>query len=174
MLFSRTQYGDSTTQLRQLNQGQHPWWCRGTTVLRHAFRRKVVGSCAWCACHSVGHCLTLLICRVKCNGASNQNDDDNMPDLQARGLAMVGVGHWLGTGAVAPKDHQFLQFKKALLHARSLTLKSQAEWQACHCPLQPTQNLHARRVARHEALAGHDYNDHLNAKGPRPRNMLQH
>ena len=35
-----------------------------------------------------------------------------------------GYGHWLGTGNVAPKDKQILPFKKALLHARSLKLKS--------------------------------------------------
>ena len=39
-----------------------------------------------------------------------------------------GCGHWLGTGTVAPKDHQFLPFKKALLYARSLKLKSHKEW----------------------------------------------
>ena len=41
-----------------------------------------------------------------------------------------GYGHWLGTGNVGvKKDHQFLPFKKALLHVRSLKLKSQKEWQ---------------------------------------------
>jgi hypothetical protein len=35
-----------------------------------------------------------------------------------------GYGHWLGTGNVAHKDQQFLPFKKALLRARSLKLKS--------------------------------------------------
>ena len=39
-----------------------------------------------------------------------------------------GWGHWLGTGAVAPKDQQFLPFKKALMHVRSLNLKSEKEW----------------------------------------------
>ena len=42
-----------------------------------------------------------------------------------------GYGHWLGTGKVGfKKDHQFLAFKKALLHARSLKLKTQKEWEA--------------------------------------------
>ena len=41
-----------------------------------------------------------------------------------------GWGHWLGTGnAGVKKDHQFLPFKEALLHARSVELKSQKEWQ---------------------------------------------
>ena len=39
-----------------------------------------------------------------------------------------GYGHWLGTGNVAPKDTQFLPFKKALLSARTLKLKSHKEW----------------------------------------------
>ena len=73
-----------------------------------------------------------------------------------------GYGHWLGTGTVAHKDQQFLPFKKALLYARSLKLKSQKEWRrgarAVHglptCP-PPQTNLQARRVARVRALAGH-------------------
>ena len=39
-----------------------------------------------------------------------------------------GYGHWLGTGTVAPKNKQFLPFKKALLRARSLKLKNRIEW----------------------------------------------
>ena len=50
-----------------------------------------------------------------------------------------GWGHWLGTGNVAPKDHQFLPFKKALLHARSLKLKNMREWkQWCKSNVRPT------------------------------------
>ena len=41
-----------------------------------------------------------------------------------------GYGHWLGTGTVAAQDQQFLPFKKALLHARSLNLQSEKEWRA--------------------------------------------
>ena len=41
-----------------------------------------------------------------------------------------GYGHWLGTGNVANKYHQFLPFTMALLHVRSLKLKSRAEWTA--------------------------------------------
>ena len=43
-----------------------------------------------------------------------------------------GYGHWLGTGNVrggkGGKDQQFLPFKKALLYARSLKLKTQKDW----------------------------------------------
>ena len=38
-----------------------------------------------------------------------------------------GCGHWLGTVAVAPKDHQFLPLEKALLQARCLKIKGQVE-----------------------------------------------
>ena len=41
-----------------------------------------------------------------------------------------GYGHWLGTGnLVGGKHQQFLPFKKALLHARSLKLKTLNEWE---------------------------------------------
>ena len=40
-----------------------------------------------------------------------------------------GYGHWLGTGNIdVSNDKEFLPFKKALLHARSLTLKTQRGW----------------------------------------------
>ena len=38
-------------------------------------------------------------------------------------------GYWLGTGNVARNVQQFLPFKKALLHARSLNPKSVKEWE---------------------------------------------
>ena len=52
------------------------------------------------------------------------------PDLTYKHAGWQGYGHWLGTGTVAPKYHQFLPFKKALQHARSLKLKGQTEWRA--------------------------------------------
>ena len=56
---------------------------------------------------------------------------DNVPSAPDQVYKHDGwrrYGHWLGTGAVATKDQQFLPFKKALLHARSLKLKSLEEW----------------------------------------------
>ena len=41
-----------------------------------------------------------------------------------------GIGDWLGTGTVKKGKEQFLPFKKARAHARSLRLKSQAGWKA--------------------------------------------
>jgi hypothetical protein len=39
-----------------------------------------------------------------------------------------GMGDWLGTGTVAPKDRVFLSFKDAREFVRALNLKSQKEW----------------------------------------------
>ena len=39
-----------------------------------------------------------------------------------------GMGDWLGTGAVAPKDRQFRSFQAARAFVRSKGLTSQAEW----------------------------------------------
>ena len=50
------------------------------------------------------------------------------PDKVYKNDGWEGYGHWLGTGTVAHKDKQFLPFKKAVLHARSLKLKSGKEW----------------------------------------------
>ena len=41
-----------------------------------------------------------------------------------------GYGHWLGTVNNDHEDQKFLPFKEALLHARSLNLKTQKQWQA--------------------------------------------
>ena len=38
-------------------------------------------------------------------------------------------GHWLGTGNLAGRKLAFLPFKKALLYARTLMLKSKKEWE---------------------------------------------
>jgi superfamily II DNA or RNA helicase len=43
-----------------------------------------------------------------------------------------GMGDWLGTGTVAPRLRQYRPFKKARAFARSLGLKSGAEW-AMYC-----------------------------------------
>ena len=53
-----------------------------------------------------------------------------------------GIGHWLGTGNVAPKAQQFLPFKKAVLYAGSLKLKTKKEWDAwpATIPLLPSRS----------------------------------
>ena len=53
------------------------------------------------------------------------------PDKVYKHDGWQGWGHWLGTGNVGvAKDRQFLPFKKALLYARLLKLKTRKEWQA--------------------------------------------
>jgi len=39
-----------------------------------------------------------------------------------------GFGDWLGTGNLAPKDHEYLPFEEAKKYARSLGLNSNREW----------------------------------------------
>ena len=50
------------------------------------------------------------------------------PDAIYKHDGWEGWGHWLGTCNVATKDQQLLPFKKALLYARSLKLKTKKEW----------------------------------------------
>ena len=70
-----------------------------------------------------------------------------------------GWGHWLGTGAVAHKDKQFLPFKKALLHARSLKLKSQNEWEVwCQNGARPNNvPSNPQRTYTHEGWQGYGH-----------------
>ena len=65
---------------------------------------------------------------------------------------------------VAPKNQTFLPFKKALVYALSLKLKNLIEWHAwCKSGVRPANkyafapkpSLHAQRVAKMRALAGH-------------------
>jgi hypothetical protein len=55
-------------------------------------------------------------------------DIPRAPDHVYAGAGWVGYGDWLGTGTVAPRLRQYQPFKKARAFARSLGLKSQAEW----------------------------------------------
>ncbi|URQ72726.1 hypothetical protein M9C84_02610 [SAR86 cluster bacterium] len=42
----------------------------------------------------------------------------------------LSLGDWLGTGVVAPRLRKYRSFKEARKYARSLNLKSYAEWRA--------------------------------------------
>jgi hypothetical protein len=56
---------------------------------------------------------------------------DDIPAGPSRTYAKdgwAGMGDWLGTGRIAPSDHQYPPFKQARAFARSLNLKSGAEW----------------------------------------------
>ena len=50
------------------------------------------------------------------------------PDKTYKHDGWQGYGHWLGTGNLAGGKLAFLPFKKALLYARTLKLKSIKEW----------------------------------------------
>ena len=66
-----------------------------------------------------------------CKTTAGPANVPSRPETTYKHDGWQGWGHWLGTGnAGVKKDHQFLPFKEALLHARSLNLKSQAEWHA--------------------------------------------
>lgn len=55
------------------------------------------------------------------------------PDVTYRGKGWVSMGHWLGTGSIAPslKKHSiFPSFYEAREYARKLGLKTQKEWDA--------------------------------------------
>ena len=67
-----------------------------------------------------------------------------------------GFGHWLGTGNGKCNSKQFLPFDKALLHARSLKLKTQKEWTAwCKSDARPA-NIPStpKQVYKHEGWQG--------------------
>ena len=73
-----------------------------------------------------------------------------------------GYGHWLGFGnlrAGVKKDQQFLPFKEALLHARSLKLKTQKDWKAwCKSGNRPA-NTHSNphRTYKHKGWQGYEH-----------------
>ena len=50
------------------------------------------------------------------------------PDKVYKDHGWQGMGHWLGTGKIAPQKQTFLPFEEALLYARSLKLKRCEDW----------------------------------------------
>ena len=63
-----------------------------------------------------------------CKSVVRETNMPSQPHTTYKHEGWQGWGHWLGTGNVAPKDRQFLTFKKALLSARTLKLKGFHEW----------------------------------------------
>lgn len=62
---------------------------------------------------------------------SNQKPADIpvKPNVTYKNKGWIGVGDWLGTGRVAPKDREFRPFKEAKQFVHQLNLKSLKEWQ---------------------------------------------
>jgi hypothetical protein len=52
----------------------------------------------------------------------------SQPDHIYKSFGWKNWGHWLGTGRVADKDKEFLDFREARRFARTLNLKSAKEW----------------------------------------------
>ena len=68
--------------------------------------------------------------RVWCKSGGRPANIPSVPEKRYKLNGWQGHGHWLGTGTAATKDQQFLPFRQALLHARSLKLKPEKEWRA--------------------------------------------
>ena len=69
-------------------------------------------------------------CAAWRKSGARESDIPSQPGTIYKHDGWQGCGHWLGTGTVAHQNQPFLPFKHALLYARSLKLKSKAEWQA--------------------------------------------
>ena len=70
-----------------------------------------------------------------------------------------GYGHWLGTGNLVGGKLDFLPFKKVLLHARSLKLKTQKAWQTwCKSDSRPANMpSSANAVYKHNGWQGYGH-----------------
>ena len=55
-------------------------------------------------------------------------DIPNTPHHVYKGQGWKGIGDWLGTGIVAPRNKKYCSFKKARAFVRSLGIKNQKEW----------------------------------------------
>jgi superfamily II DNA or RNA helicase len=63
-----------------------------------------------------------------CRTGKKPYDIPSSPEVVYAETGWAGKGDWLGTGVVAPRLRQFRSFVEARAFARSLGLKSQAEW----------------------------------------------
>jgi hypothetical protein len=65
-----------------------------------------------------------------CKSSARPNNVPSTPQRTYKHNGWQGYGHWLGTGnIVGGKRQEFLPFKKALLYARALKLKTVKEWE---------------------------------------------
>ena len=98
--------------------------------------------------------------RVWCTSEARRPNIPSAPDTVYKHDGWEGYGHWLGTGNVGvSKDQEFMPFKEALLHAHSLKLKGQREWQMwCKSVARPA-NIPSRpdRVYKHDGWQGYGH-----------------
>ena len=82
---------------------------------------------------------------------------DNIPSNPNRTYAeagWVGMGDWLGTGAIASHLREFLSFREARAFAHSLNLKSETEWRAyCKSGKRPS-NIPSNPANSMQTMAG--------------------
>ena len=97
--------------------------------------------------------------RAWCKTSARPANIPSTPDAVYKHDGWQGYGHWFGTGNVAPKDKQFLPFKKALLHARSLKMKGKNEWKAwCKTGARPANiPSNPQRTYKHEGWQGYGH-----------------
>ena len=50
------------------------------------------------------------------------------PERVYKNNGWKGMGDWLGTGTIAPKNRKFISFKEARKFVRSLDIKGQSDW----------------------------------------------
>ena len=87
-----------------------------------------------------------------CKSGKRPANVPSHPDKAYTQDGWQGLGHWLGTGNVGVKHHQFLPFTKALLYARALKLNTTREWnQWCK-----TDERQANIPARPDLVYKHD------------------
>jgi superfamily II DNA or RNA helicase len=63
-----------------------------------------------------------------CNSGNKPHDIPGAPNTVYAKSGWVNLGDWLGTGTIASRLPEYRSFEKARAFARSLALKSQAEW----------------------------------------------
>jgi superfamily II DNA or RNA helicase len=70
-------------------------------------------------------------CRGRVHNQSPKPDDiPAAPSLVYADKGWKGMGDWLGTGNIAPRDRQYRSFEAARDFVRSLGLRNQADWSA--------------------------------------------
>ena len=96
-----------------------------------------------------------------CTSKARPGTMPSRPDRAYKHEGWQGYGHWLGTGNLHTKE--FLPFKKALLQARSLKLKTHKEWEAWSKSTTPRvlrpANMPSRpdQVYTHEGWQGYEH-----------------
>ena len=65
-----------------------------------------------------------------CKSGMKPDDIPSSPTRVYKDQGWKGWGDWLGTGAIAPKNRQYLDFYAARDYVRTLNLKNAKEWEA--------------------------------------------